>query len=156
MSSKDQNLSEHENLPSGKGKRFGIVVSEWNGEITSALYQAARETLLSAGVGQDDMTRRDVPGSFELVRGAQQVFVDENVDAVICLGCIIEGETKHNEFIAQAVANGIISLSIKYESPFIFGVLTPSNMQQAKDRAGGKHGNKGVEAAATALKMLQT
>lgn len=134
--------------------KVAIVVSEWNPEITESLFNAAFETLMANGCKEKNIFRVNVPGSFELPAGAQFVAESKKPDAVICLGCVIQGETRHFEFICHAVANGLIQLSLKYNKPFIFGVLTPNNMEQAKARAGGKHGNKGVEAAITALKMV--
>ena len=133
---------------------FGIVVSSWNREITENLYEGAIHTLLKAGAKKERLIRKDVPGSFELCLGAQFFAEYTNVDAVICLGCVIQGETRHFDFICSAVSNGLITLNLKYNKPFIFGLLTPDNLQQAKDRAGGKHGNKGDEAAVTAIQML--
>ena len=134
--------------------KIAIVVSEWNPEITEALFDAAYETLLANGCKEKNILRVHVPGSFELPAGAQFVFESKKPDAVICLGCVIQGETRHFDFICDAVANGLVQLSLKYNKPFIFGVLTPNNMEQARARAGGKHGNKGVEAAVTAMKMV--
>lgn len=156
MSSELKNLSTFDlsSMPSAKGMRIGIVVAEWNSEITDALYKGAVETLLSNGSDEKDITTYRVPGSFELTTGAQWMAEKENIDAVICLGCVIQGETRHFDFICHAVAQGLTNLTIKFSIPFIFGVLTPDNQEQAKARAGGKHGNKGVEAAVTAIKML--
>lgn len=153
--------------------RVGIVVSEWNDQITNALFQGAMETLLKEGVQEKNIVVKTVPGSFELTHGAQSLLEKHShweetlfgtnnypypeisrLDAVICLGCVIQGETRHFDFICDAVANGITNVGIKYNKPVIFGVLTTDNLEQAKDRSGGKHGNKGVEAAITALKML--
>lgn len=132
-----------------------IVVSKWNDEITDTLYQGAFYTLTQAGVPEDRIRRYDVPGSFELPSGAQMILeAGSDVDAVICLGCVIQGETKHFDFISQAVADGVTNVSLKYNRPVIFGVLTPDTMQQALDRAGGKYGNKGEEAAVAALEMI--
>jgi 6,7-dimethyl-8-ribityllumazine synthase len=141
-------------LPDASGYRFGIVCSEWNSKITFALRDAAIATLVKAGAKAETILVKYVPGSFELTLGAQYLAEFSNVDAVICLGCVIQGETRHFDFICDAVANGITSLNIKYNKPVIFGVLTPGNIEQAIDRAGGKHGNKGDEAAITAIKML--
>jgi 6,7-dimethyl-8-ribityllumazine synthase len=136
------------------GKRFGLVVSEWNEEITEALYDAAYQTLIDHGALKKNILRKNVPGSFELSLGAQWLAQSDAIDAVICLGCVIQGETRHFEFICQSVVQGIKDVTLKYNKPVIFGVLTTDNRQQALDRAGGKHGNKGDEAAATAIKML--
>ncbi len=156
MSSVNKNLSsvEGSKIPDAKPFKFGIVYSEWNYEITNALKEGAVKTLLENGAQEDNITIKEVPGSFELTLGAQYMAEFTNVDAVICLGCVIQGETRHFDFICDAVAKGITDLNIKYNKPFIFGVLTPDNQQQAADRAGGKHGNKGDEAAVTAIKML--
>lgn len=133
--------------------RFAIVVSEWNTEVTEALYTGAKETLMKFGVKEDDVVRRNVPGSFELTLGAQLMAERKEFDGIICIGVVIQGETKHFDFICDAVSQGITNLNIKYNLPVIFGVLTPNTMQQALDRAGGVHGNKGDEAAITAIKM---
>ena len=135
-------------------KRFGMVVSEWNEEITEALFDAACQTLIDHGARRENILRKNVPGSFELSLGAQWLAQKNDVDAVICLGCVIQGETRHFEFICQSVAQGIKDVALKYNKPVIFGVLTTDTLQQAMDRAGGKYGNKGDEAAATAIKML--
>ncbi len=141
-------------MPSAAPYKFGVVWSEWNHEITGALKEGAVKTLLANGAVEENIIIREVPGSFELTLGAQYLAEYANVDAIICLGCVIQGETKHFDFICDAVAKGITNLNIKYNKPVIFGVLTPNTMQQAVDRAGGKHGNKGDEAAVTAIKML--
>ena len=156
MATTNKNLSEFDtsNLPDISGKRFGVVVSEWNTEVTEALYQGAIETLLAHGASAKNIIRKDVPGSFELTLGAQWLANKNEIDAVICIGCVIQGETKHFDFICQAVALGITQVGLNSNKPVIFGVLTPNNQQQALDRAGGKHGNKGDEAAMTAIKML--
>ncbi len=135
-------------------KKFGIVVTEWNEEITEALYEGAVASLKAHGVGKDNIIRKNVPGSFELSLGALWMAEEKKIDAVICLGCVIQGETPHFDYICQAVAYGITQVGLKTRKPVIFGVLTTSNKQQALDRAGGKYGNKGEEAALTALKML--
>ncbi|WP_395768189.1 6,7-dimethyl-8-ribityllumazine synthase [Aquirufa sp.] len=156
MSSSVKNLSEFStmHLPNITGKRFAIVVSEWNTDVTHALYTGAFETLLKYGATENNIIRVQVPGSFELSLGAQKMAEKQDIDAVICLGCVIQGETRHFDFICQAVADGITNVSLKYNKPVIFGVLTPNTQEQAMDRAGGKHGNKGDEAAITAIKML--
>jgi len=136
------------------GFKFGIVVSEWNEEVTEALYSGAVTTLLELGATRENIERMNVPGSFELSLGAQWMAKREDIDAVITLGCVIQGETRHFDFICQACADGITNVGLKYDKPVIFGVLTTNNQKQAMDRAGGKHGNKGDEAAATAVKML--
>jgi len=135
--------------------KIGIVVSDWNKEITESLLAGCKGTLIEHGISEDDLQVIHVPGSFELPTGARMLDDKYNLDAVICLGCVIEGETKHNEYINQAVATGITQLGILRSKPFIFGVLTPNSMEQAQDRAGGDHGNKGIEAAITALTMAK-
>ncbi len=156
MASTQKSLSQHsgKNIQDIGGKKFALIVSEWNEDVTESLYQGAIETLLKYGANKENIIRKNVPGSFELTLGAQWMAQEEQIDAVICLGCVIQGETKHFDFICDAVANGITNVGIKYNKPVIFGVLTPDNQQQALDRAGGKHGNKGDEAAITAIKML--
>lgn len=156
MASSSKNLSDYtqEGLKDVSTKRFALIVSEWNDSVTESLYAGAVQTLLANGVVRENIVRKDVPGSFELTLAAQWMAQKEEVDAVICLGCVIQGETKHFDFICQAVAHGITEVGLKYNKPVIFGVLTPNNQKQALDRAGGKHGNKGDEAAYTALKML--
>jgi 6,7-dimethyl-8-ribityllumazine synthase len=150
-----KNLSDHdpESIPDGSSMKFGIVVAEWNEEITSALLEGALATLGKHGVKQENIRIKTVPGSFELPFGARVVAEQFSPNAVICLGCVIQGETRHFDFICQGVTYGITELNLDYDIPFIFGVLSTENLQQAKDRAGGKHGNKGDEAAVTALKM---
>ncbi len=134
--------------------RFGIVVSEWNFPVTSALARGAVDTLKKHGATDENIITKYVPGSFELPLGAQYFAEMENVDAVILLGCVIQGETRHFDFICQGVTKGTVDLNLKYNKPFIFGVLTTENEQQALDRSGGKLGNKGDEAAVTAIKMV--
>lgn len=156
MTQKKKNLSatEGSKIPSAKGMRIAIVYAEWNLPITGALRKGAYNTLVKSGISKKDIIQHSVPGSFELTLGAQLFAKQKKIDAVICLGCVIQGETRHFDFICDAVANGITGLNLKYNKPVIFGVLTTNNMQQAKERAGGKHGNKGDEAAVTAIKMV--
>lgn len=151
-----KNLSDYDasKVPSAKNMRFAIVVSEWNSEITFSLLKGAYETLIKHGAKTDQIKVDYVPGSFELTAGARMVAETSNFDAVICLGCVIRGETPHFEYICHSVANGITQLNINYNIPFVFGVLTTENNIQAQERAGGKHGNKGDEAAVTAIKMV--
>lgn len=155
MASALKNLSDYDeaSLPSAAEMSFGIVVSDWNKEITHALYEACYETLIKHGAKEENILTEQVPGTFELPAGAKIIASSEKLDAVICLGCVIKGETSHNEYINHAVATALANLSIASGKPFIFGVLTPNDEQQAKDRAGGKYGNKGVEAASTAIRM---
>ncbi len=154
---KKQNLSDvvDIHLPDPHDFRIGIVTSQWNREITLALLEGAREHLLSAGIKPENIITADVPGSFELPLAAQYLLEYADVDGVICLGCIIQGETRHFEFIADAVASGIMKAGMDYNAPVSFGVLTTDNEDQARERSGGSHGNKGIEAAATVLSMLQ-
>jgi len=136
-------------------KKFAIVVAEWNEEITEALYEGAVSSLKAHGVDTESIIRKNVPGSFELSLGALWAAEDKKIDAVICLGCVIQGETPHFDYICQAVAYGITEVNLKTKKPVIFGVLTTLDKAQALDRAGGKYGNKGEEAALTALRMLE-
>lgn len=145
----------HIDVPSAKAYRFGIIVSQWNADVTGALYEGAYLALLKHGVQEDNIQTIKVPGSFELISGADILLANQNLDAIICLGCVIQGETPHFTFICNAVANGVANVSIKHNKPVIFGVLTTDNLQQALDRAGGKHGNKGEEAAVTAIMMAE-
>lgn len=135
-------------------KRFAIVVSQWNEEITEALYQASVSTLVAHGVKLKNIVRKNVPGSFELPLGALRMAETKNINGVICLGCVIQGETPHFNYICQAVAYGLTEVSLRTRKPVIFGILTTLTKQQAFDRAGGKYGNKGEEAALTAIQML--
>lgn len=146
----------HIEIPSAKAFRFGIVVSQWNAEVTGPLYNGAYSALIKHGTLPENIIEVQVPGSFELTSGADILLAAKTkLDAVICLGCVIQGETRHFDFICNAVANGVTTVSVKHNKPVIFGVLTTDNLQQAKDRAGGKHGNKGEEAAVTAIMMAQ-
>ena len=165
MTEKNTNLSHFnkEEVPNAKGLTFGIVVSEWNRNITDGLFIGAYYAIIECGVNTDDIIRYDVPGSYELVFGAKiaykNMLIKKNSrevkipDAIICLGSIIKGETKHFDFVCNAVAMGIKDLNISLDIPVIFGVLTDNNMEQAQARSGGKYGNKGIEAAITAIKM---
>lgn len=134
--------------------KIAIVVAEWNEEITEALYSGAVECLLKNGVKKDNIVRKNVPGSFELTLGALWMAEKKEIDAVLCLGCVIQGDTPHFDYICQSVALGITEVGLKTKKPVAFGVLTTLNKKQAMDRAGGKFGNKGEEAALTALSML--
>lgn len=153
---KKKNLSGYSKitLSSPEKIKIGIVVSEWNSTVTEALFEGAYNTLKAHGLKEKNIVRINVPGSFELTLGAHRLACKKNIDAVIAIGCVIQGETKHFDFICNAVSNGITQLNILHIKPVIFGVLTTNNEKQALERAGGKHGNKGIEAAATALKML--
>ncbi|RZK41315.1 MAG: 6,7-dimethyl-8-ribityllumazine synthase [Pedobacter sp.] len=156
MASHLKNLSDFSNttVPDGSPFKIAIVVAEWNAKITGALYEGALNTLVKHGVKEENIISSPVPGSFELTAAAEILLNKRSdLDAVICLGCVIQGDTKHFDFICDAVANGITNVGIKHSKPVIFGVLTTNTEEQALDRAGGKHGNKGDEAAITALKM---
>ncbi len=157
MATQLKSLSDfsHIEIPSAQPFRFGIVVAQWNSQITEALYKGAHEILLKNGALQENILTIQVPGSFELTSGADLLLSFKQVNTVICLGCVIQGETPHFDFICNAVANGISNVSIKHNKPIVFGVLTTDDLQQAIDRAGGKHGNKGEEAAVTAIQMAQ-
>jgi|SRR5690349_577757 len=135
-------------------KKFAIVVASWNEEITEALYEGAVSSLISNGVKKDNIIRKTVPGSFELSLGSLWMAEKKDIHAVICLGCVIQGDTPHFDYICQAVAYGITEVGLKTKKPVIFGVLTTLNKEQALERAGGKYGNKGEEAALTAMEML--
>ena len=156
MASSEKNLSSHsnKNVRNISEKRFGIIISEWNDDVTDSLLSGCIETLLNHGVNKKIITVKYVPGSFELPLAANNLASSKDVDAVICLGCIIQGETRHFDFISNAVANGIMKVGLDNNLPVIFGVLTTENKKQALDRAGGKLGNKGDESAISAIKML--
>lgn len=155
MASTLKNLSDfsHIQVQKATGLKFAIVVSQWNAQVTGALLNGAIEGILKNEGNEQDIEIIEVPGSYELITGADIALRNKDFDAVICLGCVIQGETRHFDFICDAVANGISNVAIKYNKPVIFGVLTTDNLQQALDRAGGKHGNKGEEAAITAIQM---
>jgi 6,7-dimethyl-8-ribityllumazine synthase len=153
MSSKKLSHYDKESIPNAEGLRFAIVVSEWNENITENLYQGAHQVLLENGVLPEDILRMNVPGSFELTFGASLITNTTDVDAIITLGSVVKGETKHFDFICQGISNGISQLNISSDIPVIFGLLTDDNMQQAIDRSGGKLGNKGCECAIAAIKM---
>ena len=155
MASALKNLSHYDEqtLPSAKELRFGIVVADWNAQITHALYQGCLDTLLKHGALEENIHMVQVPGSFELPAGARLLAGAHKLDAIVAIGCVIKGETNHNEYINNSVAMGLTNLSIATTIPCIFGVLTPNDEQQALDRAGGIHGNKGVEAGVTAIRM---
>ena len=150
-----KNLSHYDklSLPNAKHLRFGIVVSEWNHTITENLYDGAYHTLIENGVLEKNITRLNVPGSFELLFGCKHLHRKNNYDALIAIGSVIQGETKHFDFVCEAVSQGIKDLNIQYKIPTIFCVLTDHTLQQAIDRSGGKHGNKGIECAIAAIKM---
>ena len=156
MATELKNLNEFSKSLSSdvKGKKVGIVVAEWNEEITQALYKGAKSFLLDSGVWENHIQTIEVPGSYELIHASNILANKEGIDGVIALGCVIKGETKHDEYISNAVAQGLANITIEKKKPIIFGLLTTNTLQQAKDRSGGKHGNKGTEAAYTLLRML--
>ena len=156
MATAYQNLSSYDfnSVPDASGMSVGIVVSEWNRVITEKLLEGACNTLQKHGVSNDNIRVFRVPGSFELTFGAQQIAKYCDVDAVIVLGCVVRGDTPHFDYVCKGVTEGITRLNVIQDTPVIFGLLTTENMQQAEDRAGGKHGNKGDESAITAIKMI--
>ena len=149
------NLSTYDRstIPNAEGFRFGIVVSEWNSEITDNLFNGAYQTLLDHGVNKDNIFTSHVPGSFELIYGCKHMIKNNNLDAMIAIGSVIKGETKHFDFVCEAVSQGIKDINLHFDVPTIFCVLTDDTLQQAIDRSGGKHGNKGIESAVAAIKM---
>lgn len=149
------NLSDYDKsaIPNAKHLKFGIVVSEWNSSITENLYQGAVATLLDNGTLKTNIARLDVPGSYELIFGSKFLLKQGQFDAIIAIGCVIQGETKHFDFVCEAVSQGIKDLNIQFDIPTIFCVLTDNTLQQSIERSGGKHGNKGVECAVAAIKM---
>ena len=157
MATINKNLSSHNlaKVPSAKNMNFAIIVAEWNDNITENLYKGAHDTLIACGCIADRILRVNVPGSFELPLAAQMVLdKNKNIDAVICIGSVIQGETKHFDYVCQSTALGIKDVALKYNQPIIFGVLTDNNLEQAISRSGGKHGNKGIESAISAIKMV--
>ena len=157
MASALHNLSNYDTttVPDGNGWKIGIVVSEWNEEVTGALLDGAFNTLLKHGVNKEDIIVRFVPGSFELVYGSAVMIEDTDVDAVIAIGCVVRGDTPHFDYICQGATQGLAELNRLAEVPVIYGLLTCNTMQQALDRCGGALGNKGDECAITALKMIK-
>ena len=155
MATVNKNLSQYNKntVPNAKDFRFGIVVSEWNENITSGLYKGAVEALLENGALEENIVSWDVPGSFELIYGSKRMIDTQSVDAVIAIGSVIQGETKHFDFVCEAVSQGIKDLNVQTDVPVVFCVLTDNTLQQAVDRSGGIHGNKGTEAGIVAIKM---
>lgn len=155
MATANKNLSNYDKntMPNASSMRFGIVVSEWNEEITEGLFNGAYETLIDLGVSPDNIIRENVPGSFELPFGAKCIHESESVDAVITIGVVIQGETRHFDFVCEGLTQGLVQLNHTYDAPTIFCVLTDMNIEQSRARSGGEHGNKGVEAAVAAVKM---
>ena len=154
MATKDLSAYDPASVPTAQGMRIGIVVAEWNWEITGAMAQGAIDTLIRHGANEEDIDVKRVPGSFELTLGGQFLAETGTYDAIILIGCVIQGETRHFDFICQGVTQGAVDLNLKFNIPVIYGVLTTENLQQAIDRSGGIHGNKGDEAAVTAIKMI--
>jgi 6,7-dimethyl-8-ribityllumazine synthase len=156
MSSSHHNLStiDSAKLKNLDNAKIAVITAAWNQEITYAMRDACLATLNEFNCPDENIIKIEVPGAFELPSAAKMLLANQKLDAVICIGCVIRGETKHDEYISNAVASGIMTLSIASGKPVIFGVLTPNDMQQALDRAGGKYGNKGVEAAHTAIQMI--
>ena len=158
MATENNNLSNYDKttIPNAKNFRFGMVVSEWNPKITEGMFQGAFDALLDCGVIKENIVRWNVPGSFELVYGCKKMQQSyQMLDAIIAIGSVIEGETKHFDYVCEATTNGIMQLNLQNEIPIMFCVLTDRTLKQAIDRSGGKHGNKGVEAAIAAIKMAQ-
>jgi 6,7-dimethyl-8-ribityllumazine synthase len=156
MATENKNLSNYDKntIPNVKNFRFGIVVSEWNDDVTEGLFKGAYDTLVDCGALSENILRWNVPGSFELIFGAKKMHEKGEVDVVIVIGSLIKGETMHFEYVCEGVTQGIKDLNLMYDVPTIFCLLTDNNKQQSLDRSGGKHGNKGVEAAIAAIKMV--
>lgn len=155
MATENKNLSNYDKnkIPNAKGFRFGILVSEWNEHITEGLYNGAVVALTDCGATHDSIIRWNVPGSFELIYGAKKMIETQRPDVVIVIGSVIKGETQHFDFVCDGVTQGIKDLNVLSDVPVIFCVLTDNTEQQSIDRSGGKHGNKGIEAAIAAIKM---
>ena len=156
MATAYRNLSSYDpdKIPEGKDMKIGIVVSEWNENITNALLEGAYKTLIKHGVKDENIIIDYVPGSFELIFGSRYMVEQKEIDAVIALGSVIRGDTPHFDYVCSGVTQGMADMNRMYDIPFIFGLLTTDTMQQALDRAGGMHGNKGDECAITAIKMI--
>lgn len=157
MATANKNLSVYNKaeVPDAKDLRIGIVVAEWNETITEGLFKGAMDALVDCGTQSENIIRWNVPGSFELTYGCKKLIISEKVDAVIAIGSVIRGETQHFDFVCSAAAQGIKDLNVKFDVPVIFCVLTDNTLQQAQERSGGKHGNKGTEAAIAAIKMAK-
>ena len=156
MATANRNLSEYNKdfVPNGADYKIGIVVSEWNENITFNLLEGAKKALLDNGVLEENIHVHFVPGAFELPLGAKLVLDSMFMDGVIAIGCVIQGETKHFDYVCEAATSGIAQLNLQYDKPVCFCLLTDNNMQQSIDRSGGKHGNKGTECAIACLKMI--
>lgn len=150
------NLSSYDptTVPDATGRRFAIVISEWNSQVTNAMGKGAIDTLRKYGVAEGDIDVEYVPGSYELIHACNRLTRRSDLDAIIAIGCIVRGETPHFDYLSEAVAVNLGKLNTEADMPIIFGVLTTNDLQQALDRSGGCHGNKGVEAAVTALKLV--
>lgn len=157
MATAGNNLSDYnkQDLPDAKHFRIGLVVAEWNAEITDALFDGAQQVLLEAGCPSDQIIRVDVPGTFELTYGAKLLCQSESYDAIVVIGTVIQGETRHFDYVCQSVTDGVTQLNVAYATPVIYCVLTDNNIEQSRARSGGAHGNKGIECAVAALKMAQ-
>ena len=156
MATENKNLSQYDKkiIPNAESLRFGIITSQWNEQVTYGMRNGAIETLKDCGAIDDNILLWEVPGSFELVHAAKRMLDTNEVDAIIVIGCVIQGETRHFDFVCQGVTQGIAQLNAEQSKvPIIFCVLTDNTFQQSLDRSGGKLGNKGVEAAITAIKM---
>lgn len=156
MATAQNNLSNFDKseIPDGSKMIIGIVVSQWNNNVTDNLLKGAKETLLELNLDESNIIIDYVPGTFELPLAAQYLLENTNVHGVIALGSVIQGETKHFDFVCDGATNGLMNVSLKYNKPVIMGILTDNNIQQAIDRSGGKHGNKGVECAVACVKMI--
>jgi 6,7-dimethyl-8-ribityllumazine synthase len=156
MATANTNLSQYDknSIPDASEMSFGIVVSEWNEQITDNLLKGAYNTLIENGAKPENILVKHVPGTYELPLAAQLILENKEVDSVIAIGSVIQGETKHFDFVCEAVSQGIKDVNLKYNQPVVFCVLTDNTLQQAIDRSGGKHGNKGVECAVAGIKMV--
>jgi len=156
MATAGRNLSEYDKdfVPDGADFKIGIVVSEWNEKITLNLLQGAKEALITNGVKEENITVRFVPGAFELPLGCQFFCEHTSVDGVVAIGTVIQGETRHFDFVCDGATQGIKDVNLKYNTPVSFCLLTDNTLQQSIDRSGGKHGNKGIECAIACLKMI--
>jgi len=157
MATENKNLSEYnkDNIPNGADFKIGIVVSEWNDDITGGLLKGAISALTDNGVAETNIIVKHVPGAFELPLGCQFMLeADDDLDGVIAIGCVIQGETKHFDFVCLGATQGIMRVNMEYNTPVSFCLLTDNNKQQSIDRSGGKHGNKGIECAVACLKMI--
>jgi len=158
MATENKNLSSYDKatIPNAKDFRFGIVVSEWNPDVTNGMFQGAFDAIIDCGGIKENIVRWNVPGSFELIYGCKKMGESyDMLDAIIAIGCVIQGETKHFDYVCEAVTQGVKELNLTTDIPVMFCVLTDNNLQQSIDRSGGKHGNKGTEAAIAAIKMAQ-